>query len=337
MQVYRVTPGSQIEGLQRYEEQAAALGHNDVRVRVRAVSLNYRDLMLVRGRYGVGGDRKVIPCSDGAGEVIAVGSAVTEVKAGDRVAASFFPHWNDGRPTAENCRAPLGAYQDGMLAQEVTLPAHSLVRVPPELTDVEAATLPCAGVTAWNALFVSSALRPGETVLLLGTGGVSIFALQLAHAAGLRTIITSSSDAKLERARALGAQHTINYRSNPEWQDEVLRFTGGRGVDLVVEVGGENTLERSVQATAPGGNVAVIGGVSGFAGKFAPFQLVPGSRRLSGVNVGSRKMLEDLAGFIAGAGIKPVVDQVFGFDQAIDALKHLDAAGHFGKLVVRVD
>ncbi|MCC5074398.1 zinc-dependent alcohol dehydrogenase family protein [Xanthomonas campestris] len=241
MQVYRVTPGSQIEGLQRYEEQAPALGPNDVRVRVRVASLNYRDLMLVRGRYGVGGDRKVIPCSDGAGEVFAVGSAVTEVKAGDRVAASFFPHWIDGRPTAENCRAPLGASQDGMLAQEVTLPAHALVRVPPELTDVEAATLPCAGVTAWNALFVSGALRPGETVLLLGTGGVSIFALQLAHAAGLRTIITSSSDAKLERARALGAQHTINYRSNPAWQDEVLRFTGGRGVDLVVEVGGENT------------------------------------------------------------------------------------------------
>lgn len=336
MRVYRVKPGRNIEGLHQVEQHAPDLGANDVRVRVHAVALNYRDLMLVRGTYGVGGERDVIPCSDGAGEVIAIGREVNTLRVGDRVVASFFPHWIDGHPSAAKFRGPLGADEDGMLAEEVTLPAHALVAVPPELDDIQAATLPCAGVTAWNALFGNGRLRPGDSVLLLGTGGVSIYALQLAHAAGLRTIITSSSDVKLERARALGAKHTINYRSNPEWQNEVLRVTDGNGVDVVIEVGGQDTLARSVTSTSPGGHVMVIGGVSGFGGEFPPFRLVPGARNLSGVNVGSRRMLEQLVSFLAGAGIAPVVDRVFGFDQVAEAFSYLDRASHFGKVVIKV-
>jgi NADPH:quinone reductase-like Zn-dependent oxidoreductase len=239
MQAYRILPGATIAGLERFDRETLSPAAREVRVRIRAVSLNYRDLMLARGTYLVSSDKPVIPCSDGAGEVIAVGSEVTRFRPGDRAAGAFFPGWIEGAPTPAKTARSLGGNVDGMLAEEVILPEEALVAIPPHLDFAEAATLPCAGVTAWNTLFVEGGLKPGDSVLLLGTGGVSIWALQLAKAAGLGTILTSSSDEKLERARALGADHLINYRTTPEWQDEVRHLTGGRGVDLVVEVGGQ--------------------------------------------------------------------------------------------------
>jgi NADPH:quinone reductase-like Zn-dependent oxidoreductase len=249
---------------------------------------------------------------------------------------SFFPDWVDGAPTPEKTANPLGAIADGVLAEEVVLHEEALVAIPAHLSHIEAATLPCAGVTAWNALFVEGGLRAGDSVLLLGTGGVSILALQLAKAAGLRTIVTSSSDEKLERALGLGASATINYTTTPEWQDEVLRLTDGRGVDLVLEVGGQGTLTRSIASTLMGGTVAIIGGVSGFGGELNPFALIGGAKRLSGIFVGSRGMLEDLSRFLSVAEIHPVVDRVFPFAQAREAYTHLERAGHFGKLVIQV-
>jgi NADPH:quinone reductase-like Zn-dependent oxidoreductase len=223
-----------------------------------------------------------------------------------------------------------------MLAEEVVMHEDALVAVPPHLDFTEAATLTCAGVTAWHALFVEGRVKPGNSVLLLGTGGVSIWALQLAKAAGLRTFITSSSDEKLKRARSLGADETINYRTVPEWHQEVLRFTGGRGVDLVVEVGGHGTLNRSVAATGTRGTVALVGGVEGFAAELDIMPLLVGAIRLTGIVVGSRAMFEDLNRFVAAARIRPVIDRVFEFGHAREALAYLSSGGHFGKVVINV-
>ena len=338
MKAYQIKAGQQIAGLELVQRSISALGAREVHVRVHAVSLNYRDLMIADGKYLSTGDVPVIPCSDGAGEVIAVGAEVTRFRIGDRVAASFFPDWVYGAPTPQNTVGALGAAVDGMLAEEVVLHEDALVAIPSHLSYVEAATIPCAGVTAWNSLFVEGGLRAGDSVLLLGTGGVSIWALQLAKAAGLRAIITSSSDEKLQRARGLGAAATINYKITPEWQDEVLRLTDGRGVDLVLEVGGQGTLSRSIASTRMGGTVAIIGGVSGFGfgGELSPFALIGGAKRLSGIFVGSRSMFEDLNRFLNVAEIHPAIDHVFPFLQAREAYEHLRRAGHFGKIVIEV-
>ncbi|WP_266157279.1 zinc-dependent alcohol dehydrogenase family protein [Dyella silvatica] len=337
MQAYRVYPGRHPEAIELFERDLPPPAAHEVRVKVRAVSLNYRDLMVTRGSYPVGSDKPLVPTSDGAGEVVAVGAAVTRFRPGDRVISSFFPHWIDGQPTRAKTSGALGAEADGMLAQEVLLPEDALSAMPAHLSFAEAATLPCAGVTAWNSLFVEGALKPGDSVLMLGTGGVSIWALQLAKAAGLRTIITSSSAAKLERARALGASATINYVEQPEWQEEVLRQTGGEGVNLVLEVGGQGTLARSMAATRMGGSIAIIGGVSGFGGEFNPFALITGAKHLSGIFVGSRSMAEDLVRFVEIHAIHPVVDKLFPFEQAVAAYAYLEAAGHFGKVVITLD
>jgi NADPH:quinone reductase-like Zn-dependent oxidoreductase len=336
MQAYQIQSGQKIAGLERVQRQSAPLAAQDVRVRVHAVSLNYRDLMIADGSYLSTGDGPVIPTSDGAGEVIEVGAGVTRLRVGDRVAASFFPDWIDGAPTPPTTNRALGAVTNGMLAEEVVLHEHAWVKIPAHMDYVEASTLPCAGMTAWNALFVEGGLRAADSVLLLGTGGVSIWALQLAKAAGLHTIITSSSDEKLARARTLGASATINYNSTPEWQDEVMRLTAGRGVDLVLEVGGQGTLSRSIRSTRMGGTIAVIGGVSGFGGELDPFALIGGAKRLSGIFVGSRSMFEDLNRFLEVVAIRPVVDRVFLFPQASEAYTHLEQARHFGKVVIEI-
>lgn len=337
MITYQIKSGRQIAGLEQVQRQIPLLGANDVHVRMHAVALNYRDLMIADGKYLTTGGKPVIPCSDGAGEVIAVGQQVTRFRVGDRVSTSFFPNWIDGAPTPQNTAATLGSDRNGVLAEEVILHETSWVAFADHLTYVEAATLPCAGVTAWNSLFVEGNLRAGDSVLLLGTGGVSVWALQIAKAAGLQTIITSSSDEKLVRARSLGAAVTINYKTTPEWQNEVLRLTEGRGVDLVLEVGGQGTLARSIASARMGGTIAIIGGVSGFGGELDPLVLIGGAKRLSGIFVGSRRMLEDLNCFVSVAEIHPVVDCIFPFHQARNAYTHLATAGHFGKVVIEVN
>jgi NADPH:quinone reductase-like Zn-dependent oxidoreductase len=337
MRAYQILPGEGIDGLQCVDFPDRELGNGEVRMRVYAVSLNYRDLMVASGNYLVTVDDPIIPCSDGAGEVLATGPGVTRVQKGDRVAGSFFPLWTEGAPSPEKIRHALGGDIDGMLAEEVILHEDALAKVPPGLDFLEAATMPCAAVTAWNAIFVSSNhIKPGDTVLLLGTGGVSILGLQLARAAGLRTIVTSSSDDKLARARELGAHHTINYRSIPEWHDEVLHLTHNMGVNVVLEVGGQGTVNRSVSAAAMGGTVAIIGGVSGFGGEVNPASLLATAKRLVGIYVGSRTMLEDVMRFADTTGVKPVIDRVFPFSQAQQAYRYMESGEHFGKVVIDV-
>ena len=337
MKAWRIVAGAQIDGLKMVDEQPKALGPRDVRVRPRAAALNFRDMMIVNGWYPLVGKDPIIPGSDAAGEVIETGAAVTRFKAGDRVATSFFPDWIEGRPTRAKLGTALGGGSEGILAQDVVLGEQALVRSPAHLTFAEAATLSCAGVTAWHALFASTACKPGDTVVLLGTGGVSIWALQLAKAAGLRAIITSSSDEKLERARGLGADATINYRTHPDWDIEVLRHTDGAGADLVVEVGGSKTITKSIASTRLGGTVAIIGAVSGPGGAVDPMSLIAGSTRLQGVYVGSRQMHEDLARFVEVTGIRPIVDSVFAFEDLPQACRHFSAGKHFGKVVVGVN
>jgi NADPH:quinone reductase-like Zn-dependent oxidoreductase len=337
MRAYQILPGENIDGLHCVDLPERELGAGEVRIRIHAVSLNYRDLLVASGNYLVTIDDPIIPCSDGAGEVVAVGHGVRRLRVGDRVVAAFFPAWQDGECSGDKTRHALGSDVDGMLAQEVILDECALVKIPGKLSYVDAATLPCAGVTAWNAIFFScNQTKPGSTILLLGTGGVSILGLQLARAAGMCTIITSSSDEKLQRARELGAHHTINYRSIPEWHEEVLRVTEGAGADVVLEVGGKGTVNRSVAAAGMGGCVAIIGGVSGYGGEVNPASLLPGAKRMVGIFGGSRAMLEDLVRFAEVTALKPVVDRVFTFDQAREAYHYMESGSHFGKVVIAV-
>jgi NADPH:quinone reductase-like Zn-dependent oxidoreductase len=306
-------------------------GHGEVVVRVRAVSLNFRDLMVRKGVR-----RRVVPTSDGAGEVAAVGDGVTGVAVGDRVAVNFFVDWVSGGPYDGMHKGALGGGRDGMLAELVTVPAHAVVPLPAGWSFEQAATLPCAAVTAWNAMVEGRPLRAGQTVLLLGTGGVSVFGLQLAKMFGARTIMTSSSDEKLARMSAMGADVTINYTTTPDWDKAVLAATGGRGVDLVLEVGGAGTLPKSLASTRYGGQIALIGILTGVTGQANPWPLVDRSMDLRGVYVGSRAMFADLVAAIDANGLDPVIDRVFPFAEAQAAYDHLASQTHVGKVVVSV-
>jgi NADPH:quinone reductase-like Zn-dependent oxidoreductase len=332
MKTWRVVAGSQVEGLKLSDEAPGVLAPNQVRVRLRAASINFRDTMVLRGMYPGASPVALVPGSDGAGDVVETGGAVTRFKVGDKVTTSFFPDWIEGPPTPQKIAGALGGGGAGTFAQEIVLGEHSLVRSPRHLGYAQAATLTCAGVTAWRALFVAARIRPGETVLLLGTGGVSIWALQLAKAAGARVIITSSSDAKLARARELGADEAINYTSVPEWSGEVRRLTDGQGVDAVLEVGGEKTIGQSLASVRMDGTIVIIGAVSGVGGAILPRQLITGSTRVQGVYVGSRSMHEDLARFVELAQIVPVVDRTFALEEAPDAFNYFLAGKHFGKV-----
>lgn len=333
MQAYRIRPGTGIDALERFQPEQAPLAARQVRMRTHAVSLNYRDLTTARGDHHPS-EKFVIPCSDSAGEVIGVGAEVTRFKAGDRVASIFYPRWLDGEPAPEKIAASLAGSVDGVLAEESTFHEDALVRIPAHLDYVEASTLPCAGVTAWHALFVAGRLQPGKLVLVLGTGGVSLWALQLAKAAGYRVIITSSDDRKLERAHALGADAVINYQTMPEWDAEAVRLSGGRGADLVVEVGGKGTLKRSIAAARMGGTVSIVGGLTGYGGELEPFAMIRGLKHLVGVLVGSRAMAEDLCRFVELAGLRPVIDRLFDFGDAREAYRYLEKARPFGKVVI---
>jgi NADPH:quinone reductase-like Zn-dependent oxidoreductase len=319
------------------ERPSASVGAREVRVRVGAVSLNYRDLLIARGaEKGLQSPR--VPASDGAGEVVEVGPGVTRWKLGDRVMANFFPHWVDGELSDAHHASALGGFgADGMLREEVVLPEHSWVRVPAGYSFAEAATLPCAGLTAWQALFEVAALRPGETVLLQGSGGVSVFALQLARAAGARVLMTSSSADKAERLRELGAEQVIDYRADPKWGERVRALTGGRGVDLVVDVGGQATFDQSSAALRYGGTMSLLGVLTGGRGEVDLRAIFHRRQAVRGVYVGSVVMFERLVAALERTGIRPVLDRVFAFDDARAAWDHLASAQHLGKVVVNCD
>jgi len=313
------------------------VGERDVLVRVRAVSLNRRDVYMLQDTYGAPGSAAGgIPLSDGAGEVIAVGSSVRRFAVGDRVAGIFFPTWIDGKPDADSLRRARGGNDAGMLSEIIVSTEDALVSIPRHLTYEEAATLPCAALTAWVGLFKRGELQPGDVVLLEGTGGVSVFGLQFASAAGAKPIITSSSDAKLARARELGAIGTVNYRTNEDWQQAVLQLTGGAGVDQVLEVGGRDTLPKALEALAYGGHVALIGGLSGFGAEIPASTLMFRNATASGVYVGSRADFEAMNGFISDHGIHPLIDKVFDFDDAPAAFEYMDSGSFVGKIVIRL-
>jgi NADPH:quinone reductase-like Zn-dependent oxidoreductase len=304
-------------------------------VRVRACSLNYRDLVLAKGGYGRAVKAPITPLSDGAGEVLAVGSGVTRVKPGDRVCGIFMQRWLDGGPDDEKAASAMGGAIDGMLAEQVCLNADGLVHFPDHLSFEEAATLPCAAVTAWNCLFRSGNLKPGETVLLQGTGGVSVFALQFCKMAGARVFSTSGNDAKIERLKQMGADGVVNYKTTPEWDKPARNFTHGVGVDHVVEVGGAGTLPVSIKAVRRGGHIALIGVLTG-GGEIDPRPILMKSIRLQGVYVGSREMFEEMNRAIENTRLRPVVDRVFGFDEIAEAMRYMESGAHFGKICVRV-
>ena len=335
MRAYIVPSGcTSVERLQQVERNDPEPGPGQVLIRVRAASLNYRDQAIVAGVYMGGAvKRDTIPLSDGAGEIVAVGAGVTRCKAGDRVAGAFFQTPPDGSPFG--ARAPLGAPLDGMLAEYVVLYEDGVVGIPGHLSFEEAAGLPCAGVTAWRALMLAGKpVVSGDTVLVLGTGGVSIFALQFAVTAGARVVATSSSDAKLERLKALGASHVINYARTPEWDQEVLKATGGRGVDCVVEVGGVGTLNRSLQSLAPGGKAVLIGVLTGPTADVNPYILMGKNCNLHGIFVGDHEMFQQMNEAIEVNGIKPIVDTVFPFEDAVAAYRHHASGKFMGKVVV---
>ncbi len=309
-------------------------GDDEVLVRVRAVSLNRRDIYVKLGRYPGPMRPNLVPLSDGAGEVAAVGAKVKRWKKGDRVAAIFFQKWLDGRPRPEHLATALGGAVDGMLSEYVTLHADGLVRIPDYLSYEEAATLPCAGVTAWNSLVTRGRIQPGDKVLLLGTGGVSTWGLQLARALGGIPVMTSSSDEKLARAKQLGATHTVNYRTTQNWEAAVLELTGG--VQHVLEVGGAGTLPKSLASLAPGGHIALIGGLSQFGGEIPAGVLMGLNATASGIYVGSRADFEALNAFLEKHQVKPAIDRVFEFADTPAAYDYMDSGALFGKVVIRL-
>lgn len=308
----------------------------EVLVRMRAVSLNYRDLLMVNGIYGrapgMGGP--ITPFSDGCGVVEATGEGVTRVKPGDRVATLFFQGWISGPPTLAKLSTSLGFPIPGAGRELAVFSADGVSKVPDFLTDDEVSTLPCAALTAWRGLFEDARLKPGDTVVLQGTGGVSIFGLQFAHAAGCRTIVTSSSDEKLQRAKALGADHLVNYKTTPEWSKAVREATAGVGADVILEVGGAGTIEQSMRAIRIGGHIAIIGVVAGQGNPFNPASLIGNSAKLQGLSVGSRDMFEAMCRAMEQHRIRPVVDKVYPWTEARAAFQAMQGGEHFGKIVL---
>jgi NADPH:quinone reductase-like Zn-dependent oxidoreductase len=307
-----------------------------VRLRMRAASLNYRDLMMVEGRYNPRQRLPLVPCSDGVGEVVELGAGVTRVRVGQRVCPTFSQRWLAGDPGPEAFASTLGGPLDGALAEEMIVAEEGLVEPPAHLNDEQAATLPCAALTAWSALVTHGRVKAGDVVLVLGTGGVSIFALQFAALLGAEIVVTSGSDEKLERARALGARHLINYKKEPSWSKAVRAATGGRGADLVVEVGGAGTFDESLRSVRPGGQVALIGVLSGGESPVNLTRVLMNHVRVQGIFVGHRQGFEAMNRAIASHRLEPVVDRVFAFDEARQAFEALREGGHFGKIALRV-
>ncbi|MDZ7969853.1 MAG: NAD(P)-dependent alcohol dehydrogenase [Nostoc sp. DedSLP03] len=334
MKAYEIQSNAGIDGLALVDRSQPKPAAGQVLIQVKATSLNYRDLLVIEGAYSSGQKYPLIPMSDGAGEVVAVGEGVTRVKIGDRVAGIFFQDWIYGSLTKEKMKSDLGGGIDGMLAEYVVLHQDGLVILPDRLSYIEGATLPCAAVTAWHALVTKGNIGAGDSVLLLGTGGVSIFALQFAKIHGARVIITSSSDEKLARAKQLGADETINYKTTPDWEKQVYQLTNRIGVDRVVEVGGAGTLPKSLQAVRIGGRISLIGVLSGRGNEIDPMPILFKSLTVQGIYVGSREMFEAMNQAMQQHQIKPIIDRVFPFTEAREAYYYLKSAAHFGKVVI---
>jgi NADPH:quinone reductase-like Zn-dependent oxidoreductase len=336
MKTYEIQKYGGPEGLKLVDRPQPEPGDRDVVVQIRAASLNFRDLVVIRGQYDRNPREGQVPLSDGAGEVTSVGSTVTRFKVGDRVAGCFFQGWQAGRFEAGMHRTALGGQIDGVLAEQVKFREEGLVHLPEGYSFEEGATLPCAAVTAWQSLIVRGQLVPGETVLLLGTGGVSIFGLQIAKATGAKVVITSSSDEKLERARKLGADALINYKTTPNWGKVAADLAGSEGVDHVVEVGGAGTFLQSVRACRPGGKIGLIGILSGREAASEIFPIVPKLATVFGIYVGSREMFAGLNRALEQTQIRPVIDKVFPFASVREAYEYMGNGSHFGKVVIRV-
>lgn len=336
MKAYQVQSDGGIDAIQSVELPDPQPGHGEVLVRMRAASLNYRDLIIAAGGYPRNDRCPVIPLSDGAGEVLAVGEGVTRWQPGDRVVNCFFEDWEAGDVDEEQLLSSRGGGIDGVLAEKVVFNQRALLPIPAHLSDEQAATLPCAALTAWQALVTLGRVKAGETVLALGTGGVSIFALQFAKLHGAKAIITSSSDEKLARARELGADETINYRTTPDWEQAVRQLTSGRGVDHVIEVGGLGTLAKSLAAAKVSGRVSLIGVLSGGDGAVNPLPALFNRITVQGIYVGSRAMFADMNRAVEINRLTPVIDRVFPFAEALDAYRYLKSGSHFGKVVIKI-
>jgi len=309
-------------------------GKGQVLVHIRAVALNRGEIenLAAQGRDRSG----MIAASDGAGEIVALGAGAKQFKVGDRVTSMYFNDYDEAPPTTEKVRRAVGSNMDGVFGDYVLIDETALVRIPAGWSDTDVVTLPTAGLTAWNAVMVEGRAGPGKFVLVLGTGGVSTFALQIAHAAGAKVIVTSSSDQKLERARALGADLTINYKTTPEWGKKVVELTGGHGADVVVEVGGKGTIEQSLSALAMAGTISIIGGITGYDGKLATVDVLDKGAHVVGVLVGSRHQLRDLEAFMSKHHVKPVIEKVFQLGELGAAIELLESGQFIGKIVVKL-
>ena len=334
MKAIKLSKPGGLDKLAVAEVDARDPGPGEIRVAVAASSLNFHDYAVVSGMLNVADGR--IPMSDGAGRVEAVGEGVTEFSVGDQVVSCFFPLWQDGEPELAKLIGVPGDHADGFAAQTVTMPARAFTRAPQGYSAAQAATLTCAALTAWRGLMVEARIKPGDVVLTQGTGGVSIFALQFAKAAGCRVISTSSSNDKLERLKSLGADELINYKETENWAGRALELTGGRGVDVVVEIGGAGTLPQSIQAVRVGGHISLIGVLAGFAGDVPTAALFGKNAALKGITVGSRAQQLDMIAAIEANGIEPVIDSTFPLEQIADAFRHQESQKHFGKIVVDI-
>lgn len=337
MKAFQIQKSFGIDSLTVVERLQPRPSSNQILVKLHAASLNYRDLLVVKGIYDPKMTLPRVPLSDAAGEVVEIGSSVSRFKIGDRVAGTFMQEWADGELTPDKARSALGGAIDGLLMEYAVLNEDGAVFIPEHLSYDEAATLPCAAVTAWHALITEGNLTAGDTVLVQGTGGVSLFALQFAGMIGARVIITSSSDEKLRRAQALGAAEVINYKQTPDWEKRVVELTDGAGCDHVVEVGGAGTLPKSLSAVRIGGRISLIGVLTGGSGEVNPMPVLMKAVRMQGIYVGSRQMFERMNKAIALHKMRPCIDRTFPFVEAPAALRHMESGAHFGKIVVRFE